>query len=191
MTPLPLDPFLYRAHLGRVIEANTVLLNLNLGFGNWILGSKWPGGPDAKHPQGRYRLNGIDAPRDASVGRAAMDRICELAQGSSSLLAKTTKRRGKYPFLVDLYVKRPLPSDDPVRMLDVEQERKHWLSNEDLVGLIKQSEVGEDGSTTIRALATEVLWSRRALRGFSDVVHVNQHLLDEELAVPHSSGERQ
>lgn len=184
--PLPLDPYLYQSYFSRAVGGDTALLHIDCGFGIWQLGSKWPGGPDAKYPQGRYRLNGIK-----SAQTAALSRVTELAnagEAPGSLLAKTSKHN-KF-FLVDLYLRQALPPSDPIHGLEVETEKKHWLSEKDLLLLIEQTEHNGSGSSTIRALTTEVLWSRRALQGFSKVVHINQALLDEGLAVPYSGGKR-
>jgi len=187
--PLPLDPYLYRAYLRRAIDGDTILQDLDLGFGSWILSSKWPGGPDAKYPQGRYRLNGINTPEvrgaEKEEGKVSRQRLIDLCD-SGTLLVRTTKH-GKFRFLIDLYVKRDLPANDPFHALDVEVERNNWLSEDDVVSLISQS---EGGASTVRALATEILWSRRALNGFSEVIHVNQTLIDEGLAKPYFGGKK-
>jgi hypothetical protein len=44
---------------------------------------------------------------------------------------------------------------------DLENEKRHWLSQEDLESLLEQTEASEPGSSTIRALVTEVLWLRK------------------------------
>lgn len=181
--PLPLDPYVYRSYLGRAVDGDTVLQHISLGFGTWVLGSKWPGGPDAKSPQGRYRLNGIGR----IPGRGALERVNELAASATTpglILTKTTKHKSKY--LVDLFVRQSLPPDDPIHKIDVESERKHWLAESELLRLIEEFSAERIGDRhTVRAMATEVLWSRRALSGFAQVVHVNHHLLEEGLASPH------
>ena len=194
--PLPLDPYVYRSRMGRVVDGDTVLQDISLGFGTWLLGSKWPGGPDAKYPQGRYRLHGINTPEIRGAewerGLVARERVIELASSGEEpgiLLTRTTKH-GKFRFLIDLFVKQKLAEDDPFHKLDVEVERKTWLSDAGVAGLIEQTEQSGPGPSTVRALATEVLWSRRALQGFGKVVHVNQTLLDEGLAVPYFGGKK-
>ncbi len=183
MTPDPLDPYIYKAYLKRVVDGDTVLLDISMGFGDWKLGGKWPGGPDAKYPQGRYRLNGVNTPElrgpEPERAKAAKNRVKELCE-SGTLLVRTTKH-GKYRFLVDLFVKRPLPENGILPGTNVEEERKHWLPDGDLLSLLAQSEPG----STVRALVTEVLSKRGA-----EVVHINQALLDEGLAEPYGGGKK-
>ena len=181
--PDPLDPYVYKAILGRVVDGDTVLLHIDEGFGDWKLGSKYPGGPDAKYPQGRYRLNGINTPElrgpERELAVAAKDRLKELCD-SGALFARTSKH-GKYRFLVDLFVKREEPTPIGGKGFDVGEEQNHWLPDADLLSLLAQAAPG----TTIRALVTEVL-SKRG----TEIIHINQTLIDEGYAKPYFGGKK-
>ncbi len=193
MLPEPLDPYLYRARFRRAVDGDTAVLSIDQGFGVWQLASKFPGGPDARYPQGRYRLNGINTPElNQPGGRDAHERVKELislSDKADELLVRTVKH-GKFRFLVDLFVRTVSKITDPFTdgTLDVEDEDDHWLGDEDLMNLVQQTQPGSE--STIRALATEVLWRRRQLNGGGNVIHVNQQLLDEGLAKPYAGGSK-
>lgn len=188
--PEPLDPYLYRGRFSRAVDGDTAVLHVDLGFSTWRLASRFPGGPDARYPQGRYRLNGISTPEMREPGgREAFGRVKELvslAEKPGEVLVRTTKH-GRARFLVDLFV-RVVTQSDPFTdgTIDVDDEREHWLAEEDLLSFVRQTPANT--LSTVRAMATEILWRRRQLRGGDgSVIHVNQQLLDEGLAKPYGS----
>lgn len=186
--PAPLETNVYKARLDRFVDVDTALLHLDLGFGIWILGTKFPGGPDASQPRGRYQLNGISLPQlDEPGGREAMNRLEELAamnEEPGALLAKTTKRGKRV--LVDLFVRTASKNSDPFTdgTVSAVDEESRWLQESELLSMVRQTASNSE-SSVVRAMATEILWRRRQLRGGGDVLHLNEQLVEEGLARPY------
>jgi micrococcal nuclease len=93
----------YRATVVSVYDADTVRLDVDLGFNTWV--RNWP-----------FRLNGIDAPElGTPAGRAARDYLRSLCPPGAQLTAITIKDRAeKYGrMLADLY-----HADDPVNSIN-------------------------------------------------------------------------
>lgn len=87
----------YRARVASIWDADTLRLDIDLGFGIWTA-------------RQAFRLAGIDAPELGTVeGRAARDWLRGLLPAGTELIAITHKDSGdKYGrYLADLY----LPSD--------------------------------------------------------------------------------
>jgi endonuclease YncB( thermonuclease family) len=172
-------------------------INVDQGFGDWKICTTFPGSDkEAKYPQGVYRLYGINTPEVRGVERAAglkaLSRLNELlskgARGDSILVAThKDKEHGKYRYMVEILI--PI-IPEPLEF-DVENEKPHWLAREDLTNLLEQTEAGdlELGSSTIRALVTEVLARRRAA-GEGRMINANQVLLEEGLAKPYFGGKK-
>lgn len=83
----------YRARVATIWDADTVRLDIDLGFGIWT----------ARQP---FRLAGIDAPElGTPEGRAARDWLRDLLPIGSEIVAITQKDKGdKYGrYLADLY----------------------------------------------------------------------------------------
>jgi endonuclease YncB( thermonuclease family) len=103
-----LDPYVFKACVLRVIDGDSIKLDVSLGMGQWSLARKNPGSEEeAPYPQGVYRLNGIDTPEmNTAEGRAAKSRLEELlalSKTGDKVLIKTTKH-GKFRYLADLYI---------------------------------------------------------------------------------------
>lgn len=72
----------YKARVVEVVDAETLALDLDLGFGGWALATSHPGGDQAAaFPQGMYRMHGIKAPcrtQDPTLFSEARSRVEEL-----------------------------------------------------------------------------------------------------------------
>lgn len=191
--PPPLYPFLYPARMHRAMDGDSVKINLDQGFGSWKICTVYPGAEkEAKYPQGVYRLYGIDTPevrgKEKTLGLQSLSRLNELLSHSSqgdSIFVATHKERehGKYRYMIELLV----PVTPEPLSFDPEVEKKHWVPGEELESLVYQTEPGE--SSTIRAMATEILHLRRQA-GEGRMINVNQVLLDEGLAKPYFGGKK-
>jgi hypothetical protein len=194
--PPPLYPYLYRARLHRNLDGDSTKCDVDKGFGSWNICTIFPGAKkEARYPQGVYRLYGINTPeirgKERPLGLEALDRLNQLVGMSSDkhglIMVATHKERehGKYRYMLEILIPiKPEPLE-----FEVEEEEKHWLPREELVALLEQTEVGEGGSGTIRALVTEVLARRRAA-GEGRVINANQTLLEEGLAEPYFGGKK-
>ncbi len=175
--PVRLDPWVRRARAHRAVDGDTIKLNISQGFGDWKLCVSRPGGPEAKYPQGVYRLNGINTPEmNTAEGKIALSRVNELlalSKDGDFVKVRTTKH-GKFRFLVDVYVETSEPHDEP---------KLGWVSDDDLKGLHDQAK--GQGAGTILALTSELLERREQDRGSGKVIHVNQQLIDDGLAKPY------
>ena len=84
------DLFTFRGKLRRVIDADTLLLLIDQGFGKWIVQ--------------RLRLNGIDAPEiDTLAGRRAKKWIENELKDAENLVIKTYKTDKWDRYLVDVF----------------------------------------------------------------------------------------
>lgn len=192
MQPEAFDPYVYKARVHRPIDGDSIKLNRDKGFGDWHICTVYPGSEkEARYPQGVYRLAGIDTPEkygsSKAAGLVALARVNELialGNDGDGILIRTRKDRvhGKYCYLLDILVPVDVPDDG----IDYDEERANWLSDEDLQSLIDQA-TKDSGPTVIRALVTEVMHTRRQSQ---KVIHVNQQLLDEGLAVPYFGGRK-
>lgn len=192
MTLRALDPYVYKAHVQRVVDGDTVKLNLDMGFGDWKLATKGPlTRKEGRYPQGVYRLNGINTPEMREKGgaeaRSRVEQLLALGDDPDSCLVRTTKH-GKFRFLIDMYV----PLADNEEDYDKDDERPHWLTESDLRELLAQTKDSlsdEAPRSTIRSLVTEILELRKQVAG-GGVLHVNQQLIDEGYAKPYFGGRR-
>jgi endonuclease YncB( thermonuclease family) len=190
MLPRPLDPYVFPARVHRVIDGDSIKLHLDQGFGTWKICTIHPGADkEARYPQGVYRLSGIDAPERRGATKAAglesmarVNELLSLGSAGDSVLVKSNKEKehGKYLYMLDLYVPVDLKDEE-----DYEAEAYSWLEESEIKNLISQ--ISPEVSSTIRALATEVMAHRQAARS---VIHVNQQLLEEGLAVPYFGGKK-
>ena len=96
-TPTLDDRYIYAAQVVRVVDGDTVVLNIDLGCGVWLNGE-------------HCRLAGIDAPEkrgeDRAEGFAALHRLQSLIEAEAfRLIVRTYKdRRGKYGrWIVELW----------------------------------------------------------------------------------------
>lgn len=81
----------YRARLVRVVDADTVDLDLDLGF-------------QLERRNGRYRLARIDAPEvNTEAGKAAKHVLLERLQAAASLLVVTSKADSFGRWLAEVY----------------------------------------------------------------------------------------
>lgn len=81
----------YRARLVRVVDADTVDLDLDLGF-------------YLERQNGRYRLARIDAPElNTEAGKAAKQVLLERLQAAASLLVITSKADSFGRWLAEVY----------------------------------------------------------------------------------------
>jgi endonuclease YncB( thermonuclease family) len=177
------------------MDGDSMKLHLNLGFGTWKLCTIYPGSDkEARYPQGVYRLYGINTPEirgaERPQGLKSLSRLNELlsksATGDSVFVATHKKREhGKYRYMVEVLI----PIVPPDLEFDVEIEKERWLEREDLVALLSETKANGDGSSVIRALATEVLALRRAA-GEGRMINANQVLLEEGLAKPYFGGKK-
>lgn len=107
----------YRAHVQRVIDGDTLVMHLDLGAGHALPATKWPGGPEASYPQGRYRLWGINTPEKGKPGWAeAGDRVRSLLSLGSEgdvVYVKTYKVGGRGRLVVDVFVPTVNAAGDP------------------------------------------------------------------------------
>ena len=79
-----------------------------------------------------------------------------------------------------------IPIEPEPLEFDPELEREHWLDSEDLEVMLGQ----DDGSpSTVRAMATEILYLRRQA-GEGRMINANQVLLEEGLAKPYFGGKK-
>lgn len=193
--PPPLYPYLYPARAHRAMDGDSMKLHVDCGFGIWKLCTIYPGSDkEARYPQGVYRLYGINTPEVRGVerpqGLKSLSRLNELLSMSAmgdSIFVATHKERvhGKYRYMVEILI----PVVPPDLEFDVETEKENWLEREDLVALLEETESNGDGSSVIRALATEVLALRRAA-GEGRMINANQALLKEGLAKPYFGGKK-
>jgi hypothetical protein len=177
------------------MDGDSMKLHVDLGFGVWRICTVHPGADkEAKYPQGVYPVYGIDTPEVRGSQRAeglkSLSRLNELLSKSTSgdsILVATHKKRehGKYRYMVEILI----PVKPPDLEFDVEDEKAHWLDREGLVALLDQTEHNGVGSSTIRALATEVLALRRG-NGEGRMINANQVLLEEGLAKPYFGGKK-
>ena len=98
--------FEYKAHLLRVVDGDTVDVDIDLGFGIWM------------HKE-RIRVHGIDTPEsrtrdleEKKRGLAAKDRVLELCPIGADVTLKTSKDgKGKFGrILGEIYVEGILQS---------------------------------------------------------------------------------
>lgn len=170
-------------------------LHVDCGFGIWKLCTVHPGSDkEAKYPQGVYRLYGINTPEvtgaEKGEGLRSLSRLNELlsegAAGDSIFVATHKEREhGKYRYMVEVLIPvepQPLP-------FNVEDEKRSWIESKDLGALLEQTGENGDGSSTIRAMVTEILWRRRQA-GEGRMINANQVLLDEGLAKPYFGGKK-
>lgn len=81
----------YRARLRRVVDADTVDLDLDLGF-------------HLERRGGRYRLARIDAPElNTDAGKAAKQALVDRLDGAASLLVVTSRADSFGRWLAELY----------------------------------------------------------------------------------------
>jgi len=178
-----------------MVDGDTAKLQLNLGFGVWKLCTIYPGADkEARYPQGVYRLYGINTPEvhgaEKGEGLRSLARLNELisqsATGDSVVVAThKDKEHGKYRYMVEILI----PVEPQPLGFDVEEEKKSWLSPESCSDLLKETEEGDGGALTVRALVTEVLARRRAM-GEGRMINANQVLLEEGLAKPYFGGKK-
>ncbi len=172
MTPDPLDPNVYQACVRRVMDDGKVVCDVDLGFGHWILSSKYPGGQEAKCQQGRYRLDGI-----ARLEPGARDMIRDLAGGAP--VTAYFRQKNKH-YLASLFVKTLLPEDDPARSSGPFIDQGVALELASMPGT----------SDVVKSLAKEVVRLSSLLMGGEGVVDVNKLLIEKGLAIPRSPHER-
>lgn len=101
----------YRARVAYIHDADTVRLDVDLGFGIWT----------ARQP---FRLIGIDAPElGTAEGRAARDWLRALLPVGTEVIAITVKDRGdKYGrYLADLY-RRPEDAEPGMSLLSINEQ---------------------------------------------------------------------
>lgn len=85
------SPYTYAARLGRVIDADTVVLDLDLGFYQWRLGRS-------------YRLARINAPEMSTVeGVAARSSLVARLAAVVAFLVTTAKSDSFDRWIVELY----------------------------------------------------------------------------------------
>lgn len=82
------DPYVYRAELKRVIDGDTVVLDIDLGLGIYVRDET-------------VRLHGINAPevrgKEKEAGIRTENRLRDLLEKSDGLLIRTIKdKEGKY-----------------------------------------------------------------------------------------------
>lgn len=127
-TWVAMDPWCFSGWIRRTIDGDTTVMHLDLGFGIWMLATKVPEGedpPEARYPQGRYRLYGIDAPdvrsKDPAVReteRAAKDaatsRVRDLLERSVDRNGRMTRVKvkihkdrahGKFRYMVEIFLR--------------------------------------------------------------------------------------
>jgi endonuclease YncB( thermonuclease family) len=190
--PPPLYPYLYPARVHRAMDGDSAKIHVDQGFGTWRLCTVHPGAEkEARYPQGVYRLYGINTPElrgaERGEGLRSLARLNELlskgAKGDSVFVATHKEREhGKYRYMVEILI----PIEPEPLEFDPELEREHWLDGEDLEQMLGQ----DDGSpSTIRAMATEILWHRRQA-GEGRMINANQVLLEEGLAKPYFGGRK-
>ena len=177
------------------MDGDSMKLHVDCGFGIWKICTIYPGADkEAKYPQGVYRLYGINTPEvrghEKAAGLKSLSRLNELLSksktGDSIFVAMhKDKEHGKYRYMVEILI----PIEPAPLEFDVEEEKEHWVERDDLVALLGQTEHNGIGSSTIRALVTEVLASRRAA-GEGRMINANQVLLEEGLAKPYFGGKK-
>jgi endonuclease YncB( thermonuclease family) len=177
------------------MDGDSAKIHIDQGFGSWRICTAYPGAEkEARYPQGVYRLYGINTPEirgaERGEGLKSLSRLNELlskgAKGDNILVATHKKREhGKYRYMVELLI----PIEPEPLEFDLDVEKEEWLDREDLVGLLEQTNSLGSSSSTIRALATEVLARRRAM-GEGRMINANQTLLEEGLAKPYFGGKK-
>lgn len=100
--------FEYRAQLIRVVDGDTVLLDLDLGFGTWRR-AKRSGSADTSTPG--YRLMRIGAPELNEAGGHESRLALESYLAGKSLVAQTQKADSFGRYLVELYADAQNVSD--------------------------------------------------------------------------------
>jgi endonuclease YncB( thermonuclease family) len=120
----------YRAFVTRVIDGDTLVMHLDLGAGHALPCTKWPGGPEASYPQGRYRLWGINTPekKDAKPWLAATERVKELLSLGSEgdvVYVKTHKVGGRGRLVIDVWIPRADRDGNPIEPLHLNRALLH------------------------------------------------------------------
>lgn len=88
-----IDPYVYNAVVHRVIDGDTVVLNVDLGFGTWVMAQS-------------VRLLGVNAREQSSAGgREAAQHMSELLPHGTPVLVRTVrpdKFGGRYDAAIQL-----------------------------------------------------------------------------------------
>jgi endonuclease YncB( thermonuclease family) len=135
-TPADLDQRLrsnlywYRGFVSRVIDGDTIVMHLDLGAGHALPSTRWPGGPEAAYPQGRYRLWGINTPerKDRTSWAAATERVKELLSLGSEgdvVYVRTYKVGGRGRLVIDVWIPRAEPTGEPMAPLHLNRAMLH------------------------------------------------------------------
>lgn len=94
--------YTYAARLVRVIDGDTVALDLDLGFYQWRLGRS-------------YRLARIDAPeRGTEAGKDATAHVVSILTGASFLMVQTSRADSFDRWIVELFADGRNVSDEMV-----------------------------------------------------------------------------
>jgi endonuclease YncB( thermonuclease family) len=104
--------YYYKARVVEVIDAETIVLDIDRGFGDWAMGTSRPGDMvPADYPQGVYRMHGIkatDRATDPTLFSEARSRVEELLalNAHREVVVRThrTKDSTAVGYAVDLYV---------------------------------------------------------------------------------------
>ena len=100
-------PYIYRAHLARVVDGDTIDVDIDCGFGIWL-------------KKERLRLYGINTPetrgKEREEGLVAKAFVqAEMASATSILIKTYVDARGKYGrLLAEVYYRTPLNPDGPM-----------------------------------------------------------------------------